>query len=200
MSMCMCHMWLSKHKCSTKYIPRYDPYSTSMKKYLQWKKIHCGKSTLSCLSAFLNVHKEFELGDRGRSDGYKLSSACQQHAREKRQKETPLATSSALWQCPPPVWKCWGPSEVCHSKCQPASSGQRQKTLNTQHYIWSLIKIVNEFFARSDVKQEIYQIRIICLFVVTGGSNSNQSNTRQHPPQVMIVCEAHMYILMLFVC
>ena len=162
-----------------------------MKKYLQWKKIHCGKSTLSCLSAFLNVHKEFELGVRGRSNGYKTPiAACQQHVREKRQKETPVASSSPV-QCPvsTPSLKMlrsiWSLSFKV-SACQRPATDTRPE--NPQHYIWSLIKIVNEFFARSDVKQEMYQIRIICLFVVTEGAIL--ISPTQHPTQVMIVCEA----------
>ena len=65
---------------------------------------------------------------------------------------------------------------VIQSVSLPAASNRHQ-ALNTIFDPSSKFKIVNEFFARSDVKQEMYQIRIICLFVVTEGSNSNQSNT-----------------------
>ena len=154
---------------------------------LQWKKslLYCAKKLNAenplCLYVFFNVYKEFELGGIEEVMDIKLWNFLalpvnnMQEIRDRKKRHWPPPV-----QCPvsTPSLKMlrsiWSLSFKVSACQQPATDTRPE---NPQHYIWSLIKIVNEFFARSDVKQEMYQIRIICLFVVTEGSNSNQSNT-----------------------
>ena len=108
-----------------------------------------------------------------KGDGYKtlkfLSAACQQHAREKRQKETPLATSSAVSSVHPQSENAEVHlKSVIQSVSLPAAASARKpSTLNTIFDPSSKL-LMNFLLVLMSNKKCIKYVSFVCLLSQEG--------------------------------